>query len=240
MMISEKLAEMRKWNSILTITMCLRPTGYHITIMTWVWVSVFSFQPRRQRRLYTNDGSVIPNLAGSRVSVITLRSDEYLRYPVRPTVIRTVQPVLSCVTMEQLIKKKKEKKQTPSRDLKPGRKRPITACVAGRYHRVMPANEKKKPPEGYAPVHSSQGQLLWQRLPPNLRLRPHWMLHHPFIRGWNAARRRDVDGFQFWFVPLTAAAAVEENENDMAANADNNERDQDRQEFDDNGQYGSS
>lgn len=49
-----------------------------------------------------------------------------------------------------------------------------------------------------------------------------------------------MDGFQFWFVPLTAAAAVEENENDMAANADNNERDQDRQEFDDNGQYGSS
>ena len=185
--------------------------------------------------MYTNNG-VIPHVAGSGVSVITLRSDEYIRHPVEPTIIRAVNPVLSCVTIEQLRKEHKEKKVTTSRDLKPGRKRPITACVAGKYHRIMPATDKsKKPPDGYAPVRSTQGEQLWQRLPPTLRARQRWMLHHPFIRGWNAGRMRDVDRFQFWFVPITAAGTArverEESDNSLDVNTDNSEREEELQRF---------
>lgn len=171
-------------------------------------------QPRRQRRLYTNDGALIDD-DSSETSLIIRRSDEYISNPTFPDIVRVVQPVPSSHSESQLISasiRNEVEKQSRSRDLRPGHKRPITSMVASLYHKSMPATASLNPPEGYVPVYTNQGRVVWQRMPyisrpsaPNP-----WVLQLPFIRTWNNMRRRQVfdDFMPFVFMPVRGVPGI--------------------------------
>lgn len=159
-------------------------------------------QNRRHRRIYTNDGQPI-HRHHSNDSCERTPSDDNIstrRGGIMSKVIRPVRKKSSqenFTPAEHLI-------TSPSRDLSPGRKRPITSIVSSRYYRMMPATNSKSPPNGYVTTFTKSGRMVWQRMSSNINSqhRP-WILQLPFIRQWNNARRNihNHNGLGFFLLP---------------------------------------
>lgn len=145
-------------------------------------------QPRRHRRLYTNDGRLI--FTRSNININQTQSDEHIASPHYPIIEPIVHGILSTTSYEHIVDGT-EYLLSNSRDLSSRRRRPITSVVAGQYHKVMPSKDGATPPRGYVPVYTNQGRVLWRRLTIASN-RHRWVMRVP-MRQWNVIDRQDID-----------------------------------------------